>query len=185
MTSGNPRLLVIDRDGVLNAESPHFIKHPDEWIPLPGSMRALGVASHAGFRIFIVSNQSGLARGLFSIDDLHRIHHKLRTEAALHGGVIDAFFFCPHGPEDDCTCRKPLPGLLQAVLQRSGLAAASAIMIGDRESDVQAAQAAGIPMMLVRTGHGAATAERWGAAPPCPVVNDLAAAISLLCAEAR
>ncbi|MSR14020.1 MAG: D-glycero-beta-D-manno-heptose 1,7-bisphosphate 7-phosphatase [Gammaproteobacteria bacterium] len=177
-----PRLLIIDRDGVINAESSGFIKRASEWIPLPGSLRAMGLATQAGFRVFVVSNQSGLARSMFSIDDLHHIHHKLRHEVALHGGVIDAFFFCPHDPTENCKCRKPQPGLVSEVLSRSGLPANNAIMIGDRESDFLAARAAGIQAMLVLTGHGAATVAAWGNECPCPVAANLAAAISMLCA---
>lgn len=179
-----PRLLIIDRDGVINEESPRFIKHPDEWIPLPGSLRALGAATQAGFRIVVVSNQSGLARGLFAIDDLHHIHQKLRHEAELNGGVIEAFFFCPHGPDEACGCRKPRPGLLDAVFSRSGLSRATAVMIGDRDSDLDAAQAAGIKAVLVRTGHGATTAAQWGATARCPVYADLGAAVATLCVGA-
>ncbi len=174
-------MLIVDRDGVINEESPHFIKHPDEWVALPGSLSALGAATQAGFRIFVVSNQSGLARRLFSIDDLHHIHDKLRREAAHHGGIIEAFFFCPHGPDDGCVCRKPRPGLLNAVLSRSGLSRENAVMIGDRESDLLAARAAGIQPLMVLTGHGAATAARLGTKIACPVAVDLAAAVAALC----
>jgi D-glycero-D-manno-heptose 1,7-bisphosphate phosphatase len=178
-----PRLLIVDRDGVINKESPRFIKHPDEWVALPGSLPALGAATRAGFRIFVVSNQSGLARKLFTIEALHHIHQKLRQELAHFGGVIDAFFFCPHGPDDGCACRKPRPGLLQAVVARSGLPLESAVMIGDRETDLQAARAASIAPMLVLTGHGAKTAALLGAPAPCPIYADLAAAVAALGAE--
>lgn len=177
------RLLILDRDGVINEDSPAFIKHPDEWLAVPGSLRALGAATQAGFRICIVSNQSGLARGLFSIEDLHRIHRKLLQEAMHHGAVVDGFFFCPHGPRQGCECRKPQPGLLHAAAARSGLELAHAVMIGDRASDLAAADAAGVRAMLVRTGHGAATAAALPAESAVAVFADLAAAIHALCHE--
>lgn len=177
------RLLILDRDGVINEDSPEFIKSPEEWLPLPGSLRALGAATQAGFRICIVTNQSGLARGLLSIEDLHRIHHRLLQEALHHGAVLDGFFFCPHGPRQGCDCRKPLPGLLYAAAARSGLELATAVMIGDRASDLAAAAAAGVRAMLVRTGHGAATAETLPADSGVGVFPDLAAAIHALCHE--
>jgi D-glycero-D-manno-heptose 1,7-bisphosphate phosphatase len=178
-----PRLLILDRDGVINEDSQDFIKRPDEWVPLPGSLRALGTATQAGFRISIVSNQSGLARGLLQVEDLHRIHARLLHAAEHHGGVIDAFFFCPHGPEDRCDCRKPLPGLLQAAAARSGLALEDAVMIGDRESDIAAARAAGVLPILVRTGHGEQAAEGLRGVPDLCIYPDLAYAVNALCAR--
>lgn len=177
------RLLILDRDGVINEDSPDFIKHPDEWLPVPGSLRALGAATRAGFTICIVSNQSGLARGLFSIDVLHRIHRRLLQEAMHHGAVVDGFFFCPHGPRQGCECRKPQPGLLHAAAARSGLELAHAVMIGDRGSDLAAAEAAGVRAMLVRTGHGAATAATLPPESAVAVFEDLSAAIHALCHE--
>lgn len=180
-----PRLLILDRDGVINNDSPDFIKHPREWQPLPGSLRALGAATQAGFRISIVSNQSGLARGLFRIEDLHRIHQRLVREAELHGGVIDAFFFCPHGPREGCECRKPRPGLVRSAAARSGLGLEDAVMIGDRESDIDAARAAGVRPILVRTGHGTRTADTMREMTELPVYPDLANAINALCAAQK
>lgn len=177
----SPRLLILDRDGVINEDSPEFIKHPDEWHPIPGSLRALGMATRAGFRICIVSNQSGLARGLFSIEELHRIHHKLQQEALLLGAVIDGFFFCPHGPRHGCNCRKPQPGLLFAAAERSGLDLSAAVMIGDRESDLAAAKAAGARPVLVQTGHGASTLRALRTDWQVPVFEDLSAAVQALC----
>lgn len=176
-------MLILDRDGVINEDSPDFIKHPDEWLPVPGSLRALGAATRAGFTICIVSNQSGLARGLFSIEDLHRIHRRLLQEAMHHGAVVDGFFFCPHGPRQGCECRKPQPGLLHAAAARSGLELAHAVMIGDRGSDLAAAEAAGVRAMLVRTGHGAATAATLPPESAVAVFEDLSAAIHALCHE--
>ncbi len=179
-----PRLLILDRDGVINEDSPDFVKSPQEWRPLPGSLRALGAATQAGFRITIVSNQSGLARGLFKLEDLHRIHSRLVHEAELHGGVIEAFFFCPHGPRENCACRKPQPGLVRAAAARSGLGVSEAVMIGDRASDIEAARAAGVRPILVLTGHGTETARSSPAMTELAVYSDLAHAVNALCVRA-
>ena len=101
------KLIILDRDGVINQDSPDFVKSPDEWIALPGSLEAIARLSEAGWKVVIASNQSGIARRLFSMDTLNSIQAKLRRELAEVGGVIDAVFICPHGPEDDCLCRKP------------------------------------------------------------------------------
>jgi len=175
------RLLIVDRDGVINEDSPNFIKGPDEWVPIPGSLHALGLAHQHGFLIHVVTNQSGIARGLLGIDDLHRIHRRLRQESQAHGGDVDAFFFCPHGPRQGCTCRKPQPGLVLASLARSGISAGNAVMIGDRMSDLEAARAAGVRPLLVRTGHGRATTERLSPGETVHVFDDLAAAVRALC----
>ena len=105
------KLIILDRDGVINEDSPHYIKHPDEWIPIPGSLQAIAKLKRAGWTVAIASNQSGLARGLFDMTTLADIHHKLRRELSQVGGSVDAIFVCPHGPDDACHCRKPLPGL--------------------------------------------------------------------------
>jgi D-glycero-D-manno-heptose 1,7-bisphosphate phosphatase len=177
------RLLIVDRDGVINEDSPNFIKGPDEWVPIPGSLHALGLAHQHGFLIHVVTNQSGIARGLLGIDDLHRIHRRLRQESQAHGGDVDAFFFCPHGPRQGCACRKPQPGMVLASLARSGISPAHAVMIGDRMSDLQAAQAAGVRPILVRTGHGHATAESLSPDGIVNVFEDLAAAVRALCQQ--
>ena len=177
------RLLIVDRDGVINEDSPDFIKSPDEWIPIPGSLQALGLAHQHGFSIHVVTNQSGIARGLLGIGDLHRIHRRLRQESQAHGGDIDAFFFCPHGPRQGCLCRKPQPGMVLASLARSGISAAHAVMIGDRTSDLEAARAAGVRPVLVRTGHGGATAASLTSHNGITVYEDLATAVRALCQE--
>lgn len=174
------RLLIVDRDGVINQESPSFIKHPNEWVPLPGSLRALGQATQAGFDIFVASNQSGLARRHLGVDDLNHIHTRLLHEAAPFGARIEAFFFCPHGPNEGCHCRKPQPGLLLAIGARSGLPLVNGVMIGDRASDLAAARAANIKPVLVLTGHGQATAKALREEARCPTFADLASAVQAL-----
>ena len=176
------RLLIVDRDGVINEESPTFIKHPNEWIPLPGSLRALGQATQAGFDIFVASNQSGLARRLLELEDLNRIHTRLLHEAAQFGARIEAFFFCPHGPHEGCHCRKPQPGLMRSIGARSGLPLVNGVLIGDRATDIAAARAANMRPVLVLTGHGQATAKALREDARCPTFADLASAIQALCA---
>ena len=146
------RTLFLDRDGVINKESPDFIRSPADWKPLPGSLEAIARARQAGFRIIVISNQSGIARGLLDIATLNAIHHRLIDDLAHFGGHIDAFFFCPHGPQDDCSCRKPKAGLLLNAQERLGLDLAKTPFIGDRISDLAAAKCAGAKPILVRTG---------------------------------
>ena len=104
-------LIIIDRDGVINEDSDDYIKSPDEWVPIPGSLEAIGRLSQNNYQVVIVTNQSGISRKLFTIETLNAIHIKMNTHLAQFGGVIDAIFFCPHVPKDDCSCRKPKPGL--------------------------------------------------------------------------
>ena len=146
------RWLFLDRDGVINEESRAFIKSPADWKPLSGSLEAIARAQRAGFRIIVVSNQSGIARGLLDIAALNAIHRRLIDDLAHFGGHIDAFFFCPHGPQDDCSCRKPKPGLLLTAKERLGLDLAETPFIGDRICDLAAAKRAGAKPILVRTG---------------------------------
>ncbi|MDN5843114.1 MAG: D-glycero-beta-D-manno-heptose 1,7-bisphosphate 7-phosphatase, partial [Alcaligenaceae bacterium] len=105
------KLIILDRDGVINHDSDAFIKSPDEWMPIPGSLAAIAQLSHAGWRIVVASNQSGIGRGLFTMDALNAIHAKMRREVAQAGGQIDAIFICPHHPDDGCKCRKPSNGM--------------------------------------------------------------------------
>ncbi len=146
------RTLLLDRDGVINADSPDYIRSADEWRPLPGSLAAIARAQHAGMRIIVVSNQSGLGRGLFDISALNGIHRRLASELAPFGARVDAFFFCPHTPDDACECRKPRAGLLRAIQQRLSLDWKDTLVVGDRLSDAEAAQRAGIRAVLVESG---------------------------------
>lgn len=174
------RLLIVDRDGVINEESAEFIKGPDEWRPLPGSIEALAAATQMGFNIFVVSNQSGLARGLLNIEQLNRIHTRMLSEVKRSGGRIDAILFCPHGPDDDCRCRKPRPGLLEAIAERTGASLLDAIFVGDRLSDLEAARAVGARAVLVETGHGHATLSKLPAHERLAVYPNLAAVVNRL-----
>lgn len=151
------KLAILDRDGVINQDSDAFIKNPDEWIPIPGSLEAIARLSRAGWHIVIASNQSGIARGLFSMTTLNAIHAKMRRELANAGGAIDAVFICPHGPNDNCACRKPRPGMFLDIARRYDMALESVPAVGDSLRDLQAASAAGCTPWLVLTGKGQAT----------------------------
>ena len=148
------KLIVLDRDGVINHDSDDFIKSADEWLPIDGSLDAISRLNHSGYTVVIASNQSGLARGYFDIEAFTAIHKKLDDMLAKIGGRIDAVFYCPHGPDDACDCRKPKPGLLLAIGQRFNVPLKDVIFIGDSVSDINAAKNAHAKAMLVRTGKG-------------------------------
>jgi D-glycero-D-manno-heptose 1,7-bisphosphate phosphatase len=153
-------LLLCDRDGVINQDSEHYIKSPGEFTPIAGSIEALAQLSQAGWRIAVVTNQSGLARGLFTLSTLHAIHQKLHQLVQSAGGRIDAIFLCPHGPDAGCACRKPGPALFQQALARFHVVASDALAVGDSLRDLQGAAAAGVAAVLVRTGNGILTEAR-------------------------
>ncbi|HWK69604.1 MAG TPA: D-glycero-beta-D-manno-heptose 1,7-bisphosphate 7-phosphatase [Burkholderiaceae bacterium] len=171
------KLAILDRDGVINQDSAAFIKHPDEWIPLPGSLEAIARLSRANWRVVIASNQSGLARGLFSMDTLNAIHAKMRREAAQAGGAIDAIFVCPHGPDDDCGCRKPRTGLFVDIGRRYDIDLKNVPAVGDSLRDLQAASQAGCAPWLVLTGNGEKTREQGPLPAGTEIRADLASVV--------
>ncbi len=174
------RFLILDRDGVINKESEEFIKSPEEWIPIPGSLEAIARANQLGYRVVVTSNQSGLARGLFDIGQLNKIHASMLSEVARFGGRIEAIFFCPHGPDDNCACRKPRPGLLLDLAQRLNIDWDTTIVIGDRETDMLAANAVGARKILVKTGRGKNEINSIKSLPDISICDDLAAAVDQL-----
>ena len=169
------KLIILDRDGVINRDSDACIRNADEWRPLPGSPEAIARLSRAGYRVVVATNQSGIARGLFDLATLASIHAKMLQTVAAAGGRIDAIFFCPHGPDDGCACRKPRPGLFLEVLGRFRATPAEVHAIGDQLRDLQAAHAAGCRPILVLTGKGQATLANGGLPPDTVVRVDLAA----------
>ena len=175
------RLVILDRDGVINQESEAFIKTPEEWIPLPGSIAAIARLHKNGYKVVVASNQSGIARHLLSLDTLAAIHGRMKREVEAAGGKIDSVFFCPHGPGDACDCRKPKPGLLKQIAERYGVRLAGIPMIGDSERDLQAARAVGGRPILVKTGNGLKTLEEDHDVEE--VYDDLAAAAAQLMKE--
>ncbi|WP_459617071.1 D-glycero-beta-D-manno-heptose 1,7-bisphosphate 7-phosphatase [Bordetella sp. 2513F-2] len=178
------KLIILDRDGVINQDSEAFVKSPDEWIALPGSLQAIARLTQAGWTAVIASNQSGLARGLFDMATLDAIHAKLRRELAQVGGNIDAIFFCPHGPDDGCSCRKPLPGMYLDIARRYEISLAGVPSVGDSLRDLQAAAAAGCSPWLVLSGNGARARDKGGLPAGTRIADDLAAVADLLLAEA-
>jgi len=151
------RLVVLDRDGVINAESPDFIRSPAEWLPLPGSLSAIAALTGAGFSVVVATNQSGVGRGLFSAEMLGRIHEKMQAAIAAAGGRLGGIFVCPHAPDAGCDCRKPKPGLMYQIERAFGCSLAGAPAVGDSERDLRAASAVGARPILVRTGNGRMT----------------------------
>ncbi len=149
------KLVILDRDGTINEDRDDYVKSPAEWVPIPGSLEAIARLNHAGWHTVVATNQSGLARGLFDMATLNAIHARMNRELAELGGRIDAVFFCPHGPDDGCRCRKPLPGLFMTIGERYGVALRETYAIGDSLRDLEAAVAAGCAPHLVRTGKGA------------------------------
>lgn len=167
------KLIILDRDGVINHDSRDYIKSPAEWRPLPGSLEAISCLNRSGFRVVVATNQSGVGRGLFSVETLHRIHARMLEALKEHGGDIDAIFFCPHRPDDHCLCRKPRPGLLLDAAMRLRVPLKEVLAVGDSRRDVEAAVAAGARPVLVRTGNGR-TAEAELGRRGVPVYDDLA-----------
>lgn len=172
------RLVILDRDGVINQDSDHYIKSADEFRPIPGSLAAIARLNRAGYTVAVATNQSGIGRGLFDRDALEAMHAKLRRLLAAEGGEVDRIFICPHTPEDDCDCRKPRPGLLRRIAEHYGTALAGVPAIGDSLRDLQAARAVGARPLLVRTGKGERALATGGEAlAGVPIYADLAAAV--------
>lgn len=143
------KLIILDRDGVINFDSPDYIKSPEEWHAIPGSLEAIAILNKAGFKVAVATNQSGVGRGYYDLVMLERIHRKMHAELEKVGGHLDALFFCPHHPDANCTCRKPKPGLLIQISEYLGIPLNQAIMIGDSPRDIEAAKAAGAKSILI------------------------------------
>lgn len=168
-------LVILDRDGVINEDRADHVLGLESWQPLAGSLDAIARLSQAGHRVVLATNQSGVGRGLLTIEALNVIHEHMCQRVAACGGHIEAVFFCPHRPDAGCDCRKPLPGLLLQAAARLRTTLEGVPMVGDSLSDVQAARAAGASPVLVRTGKGRATEAELGDDPGVPVFDDLAA----------
>ena len=177
-------LVMIDRDGVINEDSGEFIKSVAEWRPIKGSLEAIAALTRAGWRVTVVTNQSGIGRGLYDEQTLGAIHDHMRERVRAAGGELAGVYYCPHLPEDGCECRKPRPGMFRALERELGVSVVGAPYVGDRLSDVEAAEAVGARPLLVRTGTGAAT-EALLQGRAVPVFDDLAAAARSLLDEPR
>ena len=177
------KLIVLDRDGVINYDSEQFIKSPDEWLPIPGSLEAISRLNHAGFRVVVATNQSGLGRGLFDMATLIAINDKMHKALAQIGGRVDALFYCPHTADSACECRKPKPGMLIEIGNRFGVDLTGVPCVGDSVRDLQAAAAVEAQPILVLTGKGEKTL-RDGVFPTNTVIfPDLAFVATALLAD--
>lgn len=174
------QLIILDRDGVINEDSDEYIKSPTEWQPIRGSLEAIAQLHRAGWRVVVATNQSGIARKLFNLDTLNRIHETMHRRVIEAGGLIDAVFFCPHGPDDDCDCRKPKPGMLYDIARRLRIDLRGVPAIGDSLRDIQAAETAGATPLLVKTGKGFGTASNAELDPAVAVFDDLYSAVNHL-----
>ncbi len=171
------KLVILDRDGVINQDSDQFIKNTTEWKPIPGSLEAIAKLNHAGYRVVVASNQSGIRRGLLDMGALNAINDKMYRALAQVGGRIDALFYCPHAADDNCECRKPKPGMFIDIAQRFNVDLAGVPSVGDSLRDLQAAAAAGAHPVLVLTGKGARTRAAGGLPEGTPVFANLAEAV--------
>ncbi|MHB8667494.1 MAG: D-glycero-beta-D-manno-heptose 1,7-bisphosphate 7-phosphatase [Burkholderiales bacterium] len=170
------KLVILDRDGVINVDSDQYIKSPEEWKPIAGSLEAIARLTQAGFRVVVATNQSGLGRGLFDMATLNAMHDKMHKAVNQLGGRIDAVFFCPHAQDAGCACRKPRPGMLMEIAERFNVSLAGVAAIGDSLRDLQAASAADARPVLVLTGKGEHTLKSGGLPGGTEIHKDLAAA---------
>jgi len=151
------KLVILDRDGVINEDSPHYIKSSHEWHPIKGSLEAIAELNQLGFTVAVATNQSGIARRMYDEVTLKNIHEKMHRAVNAVGGKIDSIFYCPHGPDDNCDCRKPKPGLLQQIAKHYEIDLGNVSCVGDSYRDLQAASHAGATPVLVLTGNGRKT----------------------------
>lgn len=170
----HPSLVVLDRDGVINADSPDYIKSPAEWHALPGSLDAIARLCASGFTVVVATNQSGVGRGLFTEQTLAQIHDEMLRQVSEAGGHIAAVFVCPHAPDAGCDCRKPLPGLMRQIEQQFGTALQGAPAVGDSARDIDAAVAVTARPILVRTGNGRQTEQQFSESLRPEVFDSLA-----------
>lgn len=177
------KLIILDRDGVINFDSDQYIKSPDEWRPIPGSLAAIARLNQAGYRVVVASNQSGVGRGLFDMNTLNAIHGKMHKLVGQAGGRIEAVFFCPHAADVGCDCRKPKPGLFEEIARRYHTDLNGVPAIGDSLRDLQAGLAVGCQPYLVRTGKGLRTIAKGGLPEGVQIFDDLAAAVEALLAD--
>ncbi len=174
--------VLLDRDGVINHDSDDYIKSPEEWHPIAGSLEAIALLNKHDYKVIVITNQSGISRGYYDEAVLEKIHQKMHQLTAEKGGIIDAIFYCPHGPNDHCDCRKPKPGLLNTFAEQNNLSLTNIYFIGDKVGDAQAAIAAGAKPMLVKTGKGQNTLNN-NPDINTPIFEDLYAAAKFIISE--
>lgn len=179
------KIIILDRDGVINYDSPDFVKTPSEWQAIPGSLEAIAKLNQAGYKVAVATNQSGIARGYFTAEILEQIHQKMQNELAKVGGHLDGIFVCPHHPDENCACRKPKPGLFLQIQKFFNCKKDEILAIGDSIRDLEAAQNFGCVTILVKTGNGSHTLKGINKDKnkfsEIPVFKDLAEAVDDLC----
>lgn len=174
------KLIILDRDGVINYDSSQFIKNPEEWKPIPGSLEAIARLCQADYRVVVATNQSGVGRGLFDMSMLNAIHDKMHKAAAQVGGRIDAVFFCPHTAESNCNCRKPKSGMIEEIAERYNTDLHGVPAVGDSLRDLESVVRLGAQPILVLTGKGAKTQAKGSLPEGTLTYPDLAAAVATL-----
>lgn len=174
------KLIILDRDGVINFDSDQFIKHPDEWKPIPGSLEAIARLTREGWRVVVATNQSGLARGLLEMATLNAIHAKMHKAVMVAGGRIEAVFYCPHSAEMECECRKPKWGMFVEISIRYASDLRDVPVVGDSLRDLSAAAAMGAKPILVKSGKGIKTLAAGGLPTGTMVYENLADAVNYL-----
>ena len=177
------KLVILDRDGVINQDSANFIKNPNEWIAIPSSLEAIALLNQSGFRLAVATNQSGIARGLFDMATLNAINDKMHRALAQLGGRIDAMFYCPHAADDHCTCRKPKTGMIEDISRRFSVDLSEVYAVGDSLRDLQAFSDAGCKPILVRSGKGEETLAAGNLPPNTFIFADLNEAVQHIIAE--
>jgi len=177
------KLIILDRDGVINKDRSDGVRSPAQWEPLPGSLEAIARLTKAGYQLAVATNQSGIARGQLDLDTLYAIHRKMHEMVVEAGGHIDLIVFCPHSDANECQCRKPMPGMLYTINERLNVDLTDVHMVGDSLRDLQAAMAVGAMPVLVRTGKGMQTVESNKGLDHIPAFDDLAAFVDHLLDE--
>ena len=177
------KLIVLDRDGVINEDLERPVANADEWVPIPGSLEAIARLHQSGWSVAVATNQSGLGRGIIDLSTLHSIHQRMHEMTNQSGGKIDVVVFCPHSDSDDCACRKPAPGMLYTISERLGVELNNVVLVGDSLRDMQAAMAAAATPVIVRTGKGQKTLDSHKGLEHIPAFDDLASYVDELLAD--
>ena len=172
------KLIILDRDGVINHDSDQYIKSPDEWRAIDGSLEAIARLNQWGWRVVVATNQSGVGRGLFGMDTLNAINDKMVKSLAQVGGRIDAIFFCPHAADSTCDCRKPKPGMFLQIAERFNASLEGVPTVGDSLRDLQAGVSVGCTPYLVLTGKGQKTREDPALPEATQIYPDLATVVA-------
>jgi len=174
------KLIVLDRDGVINEDRGEPITQVDDWVPIQGSLEAIARLHQAGWHVAVATNQSGIARGLMEIDQLLAVHQKMHDMVGQVGGRIDVVAFCPHSDSNQCTCRKPAPGMLYSISERLDVDLSTVVLVGDSLRDMQAAMAAAAQPIVVRTGKGQMTLDNNKGLEHIPAYDDLLSYVDVL-----